>query len=282
MESPSVNASPGLTNRPLRLLGATTALVLAVTVSCTFDSSGLAPADTRQTEGDSRLTDDDAAPDAALDSAHDVGSDAPLDTAPDHASFDAPLDTVTAHDVAPDLTPDLRPFDAPSPDARVTVPISSEALSAAFWAARVPCIDHWDRDRGYSIRVVDTAGIFFVSGRFTLQDASEELIAWVGNAPAVTLVWDPNGCEYEGFAYDWTSAGLLVRQATINHSGQMVLDPEADITDINLINVDDDGRYPEEFATVHDSQLSDHRELLNSVARAKSLILSLAQGDSQR
>lgn len=253
-----------------RHAAAAAGLALALMVSCTFDTSGLVPWDARRAGDDSRLHYADAAADTVLD----ARTDPPSDTAADGPPLDAPPDMTAPLDVLPDLMP----FDAPSPDAGGMVPVAVEALSAAFWAAYVPCVNRWHYDQGYSIRIVDTAALFFLSGEVTLQDASAEILEWVGNEPSVTLVWDPNGCEYEGFSSNWTSAGLLIRKATINRAGELILDAAAGLADINMINVDDDGRYPEEFAAPDDSQLSDYQEMLNSVERAKTLILSLAQG----
>lgn len=213
---------------------------------CRFDSSGLAP--------DPLST---AKPDTAL---------------ADLAAYDGTLEAPPPSDLP-------RPWDLPFvPDTDGSRPLTESHLGQVFNAATVPCVDASGQDKGYSIPIVDSAALTFVdAATVTLPGAPKDTLSWVGSLPAVTVIYDLNACdnEYPGRA-SWGSAGLLVRKATLDPLGRLVLQPDATVYDIDLIDVLNGGAYQgtEDFALPDDSRLAvDHKQLVNPVGKAKALII---------
>jgi hypothetical protein len=140
----------------------------------------------------------------------------------------------------------------------------------------VPCVDKNGTPDGKTIPIVDAAmATFHDASSYSLPSDTK---AWVGGKPAVAVQWDPNACGGEEKPGDsnWDSAGLLVRGATLDGQQQLVLTPGATVADINLININADGTWQAEFAKPDDSELiTDHKQLVNPVAKAKEIVITL-------
>jgi hypothetical protein len=185
-------------------------------------------------------------------------------------------------DLAPtDLPPkDLPPKDLPPKDAGGYKPLSVAALQAAFTSAKVPCIDETGAVAGSPIPLVDTPALSFFSGSVTLAAAITDTKSWVGTKQSVVVVWDPNACgawEESPGNPEWKSAGLLIRDATLDFQGRILLEPWVGIDDINMLNVDVDGTFEHERFKANDSGLSSMPQLVNTVTEAKKLVLSTAK-----
>lgn len=226
-------------------LGALCALVALA--ACRFDPSGIAPLDWSVDDGG------EAGPDRAVP---DTWPDAP-------PRPDAPL--------PPDLLP--------PPDTGGARPLTASELGLALDKARVRCVDKQGTDKGYDIPIVDSTTVKYFAGSVTTPGAPTETLTWLGSSPAVTIVYDLNACdeEYPGRS-SWGSAGLLVREASLDAKNRLVLQPGAGIYDINLIDVLSDGTFQgtDDFAKADDSKLAiDTPQLVNPVTRAKEVIVEL-------
>lgn len=202
-----------------------------------------------------------------------------LTLTPEATTPDAPLPDSAR---PPDLpSPDtLMPDTSPPPDTAVVYkPLSAQSLGAALLAAQVPCVDRFGAPQGYSIPIVDSSQVTYVNGSVTLSGAPTATKQWAGNGPSVTVLWDPNACDDEDpFQGDnsWGNAGLLIRGATLNSSGELVLATGTQPGDINTLDVLADGSFEAEFALPDDSQLAAYPQLVNTVNEAKQVLLDTA------
>jgi hypothetical protein len=198
---------------------------------------------------------------------------------PDVAVPDVALPDVAVPDVAvPDVAvPDV----VMPPDVGVYHPLSPTALANAWQDETVPCIDRDGNQQGNDIPIIDTANPTYFDGAVTLQNAPADTIAWVGNESTVTVRWDPNACDLEDPWVDdgdWESACLLIRGATLDGNGNLVLQPWVTETDINLVNCQSDGTFQDsyDFILPDDSELSLHPQLVNPVNAAKTALIQAA------
>jgi hypothetical protein len=217
-------------------------LVLILFLSgCVFDAGGTAS---------------DSSPGSEGWIASDAGSGV------DHTPSDQTTDPITSDQVADQTAPpdQTAPVDQTlPPDKGAIIPVSSSALGQAFVNTTVQCVSFFD-------------------GSVTLAGAGQPTVSWVGGQPSVIVVWDPNTCDWEdpdNLGSNWSSGGLLVRGATINGSGQLVLQPGTTIQDINTLNVNPDGTFQVDYFEPDDSLLPSYPQLVKPVTKAKELILQL-------
>jgi hypothetical protein len=267
---------PGL--RSIRLL-AVTLLVLCFAPGCAFDRGGLSVFDA---------------------GAHDSRADGPSGDAPanpsdgpslfDSAAFDLaqeaatladqslPLDQTTPLD-QPIPTDQALPLDQALPaDTTIIVPIDAATLGQAFSSTTVACVDMQGNTNGTQTPVADSAKLTFFDGAVTLANAPAALKGWAGGKSTVTIMWDPNGCDDEwplSGSTSWGQAGLLIRGASLDSSGRLVLEPGVTASSINLLDVYGDGGYEQEVFGIDDAGLASHPPLIQGVNAAKQLILTL-------
>lgn len=240
---------------------------------CFFDRSGLDPARTADAGtpasegpvllevagGDVFLLNDQLPPDLPSDA-----DGAPL--------VDADTNT---------LAPDTLPPDTQPPDLGGYRPVTTSEIVAAWLAVKVPCIDQNGTTAGPDIDIIDTGSITLVDGAVTLQGAPADTKAWVGSLPSVTVVFDPNACGLEDPAVgdnSWGTAGLIIRGATIDGQGRLVLQPGVTVNDIDLTDVSGGGSFEgsKDFAKPDDSELVLHPQIVQPINAAKSKILEVA------
>jgi hypothetical protein len=212
-----------------------------------------------------QMVPDQAAPDQGL----------PDQVVPDQAAPDQGLpDQVVPDQAAPDQ---MVPDQTIAPDKGAIVPITASALGQAFVNTTVQCVTSDGQIQSSTIPVADSSSVSFFNGTVTLAGAGQPTINWVGGLPSVIVVFNPNACDWEDPAgyNEWGSGGLLVRGATLNGSGQLVLQPGLTTQDINTLNVNSDGTFQVDYFEPDDSLLSTFPQLVNPVNQAKQLILQL-------
>jgi hypothetical protein len=267
--------------------------VLLIQAGCIFDTGGVPSTATDAGEigpevADLRLPDhavsdrglpDLVAPDLPADlsgldqAAPDQGL--PDQMVPDQAAPDQGLpDQVVPDQAAPDQ---MVPDQTIAPDKGAIVPITASALGQAFVNTTVQCVTSDGQIQSSTIPVADSSSVSFFNGTVTLAGAGQPTINWVGGLPSVIVVFNPNACDWEDPAgyNEWGSGGLLVRGATLNGSGQLVLQPGLTTQDINTLNVNSDGTFQVDYFEPDDSLLSTFPQLVNPVNQAKQLILQL-------
>lgn len=235
----------------------------ALLASCVFDAAGIDP--------------DDA---ARLDTDATTGSEVLGEAVP---ADDAPADRSTVEGApAPDgpgsAPPDQRPLDqTPLPNQGSPTPLSSVALGQALAAAKVPCVTSSGSSTSAQIPIVDSAKLTYFSASVTLAGAASDTLAWVGGKPSITILWDPNACGPEEKPGDtnWDTAGLLIRGATLDAKGALLLAPKTTVKAINLVNIEGNGAWQDDVAKPDDSGLSGLPQLVNPVNLAKQIIVSL-------
>jgi hypothetical protein len=171
----------------------------------------------------------------------------------------------------------------PTDQGVVYNPVTTQQITQAWSAVQVPCIDRYGSSQGYDIGIIDSTTLTLVDGSITLQAAPADTLAWVGSAPSVTAIFDPNACDLEdpGFGdSSWSIAGLLIRGATIDGQGRLALEPWVTVADINLIDVYSSGAFETaiDFAKPDDSELPTlHPQLVNPIGAAKTAIINTAK-----
>jgi hypothetical protein len=226
----------------------------------------------------------DAPRDGGVEGSRDLRPDAPAD-----ASGDRPRDQggdlrkpdlrkpdLRKPDLrAPDLrAPDLKPV---TPDLPVYQPVTAAALSTAFAAATVPCINAQGVVAGSPIVIVDTSAVSFVVP--PLASAPAETVAWLGGKPAVVVVWDPNACdavELPPSGPNWQTAGLLIRGATLDAQNRLQLATGTTLQEIDLVDVDVSGVITTDHFLPDDTTIATFPQLVQPVLAAKQLVLQLA------
>jgi hypothetical protein len=207
-------------------------------------------------------------------------------TAPDQTPSEQTADQATSdqaalNEAAPDqAAPDqAAPADQTlPPDKGAIVPVSTSALGQAFVNTMVQCVMYNGQVQSNFIPVADSSSVSFFDGAVTLAGADQPTVTWAGGQPTVVVVWNPNACDWEdpaNQAANWGSAGLLVRGATINGSGQLVLQAGTTIQEINILNVNSDGTFQVDYFLPDDSDLPNYPQLVQPVTKAKELILQL-------
>lgn len=274
--------------------------MVAIVGACIFDKSGVDPADLGRPSRDARrdvsaLLDraalDVVAPDrAASDLRPDRVRDGklPRDGKPGDAApkkDGAHLDSVVKKDAKPVDTlakKDAKPVDLTvKADAKVYRPVSAQEILTEWWATLVPCVNQYGQAQGYNVGIIDSNLCTMVNGTVTLAAAPASTKAWVGTLPSVTIVWDLAACAYEDPAAgdnEWASAGLLIRGATINAQGKLVLQPGVTVQDMDLIDVYSTGGFEGsiDFVLPTDAELHLHPQLVNTVNAAKAAIIKVA------
>jgi hypothetical protein len=253
----------------LALIGPVLLVVLAA--GCQFNAQGLPAHDTAA--GDWGALDLGPAP---ADLTKD--SDVPLDGAA-LSDVKSLSDTPSSSDVNP---PDsVAPPDSmlPPDSGPAVVPVDKTSLGQAFFAATVPCVDKAGQAQGTNTKIADSASVSYFSGSVTMAGAPSDTKTWVGSQPTVTVLYNLNACddEYPGKT-EWGSAGLLIRKASLDTSGKLLLQKSVTVKDINLIDVLSDGSFQSstDFAKPDDSQLPTIMpQLVNPVGKAKQLIVQL-------
>lgn len=234
--------------------GPIAALVLA---GCLFDPSGLPVADsTGGSEGPSEAAAERAPTDRGVR---------------DHAGAESGPETSTDLPVT-DAPPDL-PGDLPS-----VAPLSAATLGNAFLMATVPCVDKAGALHPGSIPVADSAVVDLHDGQVALAGADSATKSWVGGKPSVIIIFDVNACDNEAPSgnAEWSTAGLLVRGASLDGLGRLLLDPAAAVTDVNAVDVNGDGTWQSEFCLPDDSQIpASYPQLLEPINKAKQLVIQL-------
>jgi len=177
--------------------------------------------------------------------------------------------------------------DANQSDAAPPVPVSSSNLGDAWAAALVPCIlDDGSEDPIMGdIPVVDSNVVRFFDGELALAGAPADTVAWAGGRPTVTILWDPNSCGDEApgsSSMTWDSAGFLVRGASLV-DGAFLGEPGLGTDDINMIDANSNGTWGTSVQTADyfapdDSELATYPNFVQSVARAKDVLVSVAHG----
>ena len=231
------------------------ASLLTLIGGCSFDGTGVsgAPADAAAPE-------DAAAVDAPRDAAAPGpdGENADSGTTPDMAVDQGTADQGMAAD-----------------QGVVVTPVSGTALREAYAAARVQCIDADGTPRSWDMPIVDRNGVHLADGADVLWDLPADLQAWIGDRPTVVVVYDPNACDQEDQGDgDWRDAGLIVRGATLDSHGDLVLPPDATLEDIDIEDVYADGRHEAAFGGPGDSNIP--VQLQKPILEAKMMILQLA------
>jgi hypothetical protein len=199
--------------------------------------------------------------------------DAPLTDARPDASFDLAGDGPALMDQSP------QPTDG-SVDGASYRPLTTAEIMTAWSKLAIPCLDDQGKSAGPSIKITDTGMIDFIDGGVPLAGAPAVTKAWVGPNPSVVVIWDPNACGTEdplSVDGNWGEAGLLIRGASIDAQGRLVLAPWVTVTDINMLDVNQAGVFEGEFALPDDSELHLHPQLIETVNQAKATIITLAQ-----
>ncbi|MFZ5786852.1 MAG: thrombospondin type 3 repeat-containing protein [Acidobacteriota bacterium] len=235
--------------------------------------------------GDAGVDRRDAPADASPDHPRDLAGDRPSDQRGLDHRVDAREDHRPADLKKPDLKkPDLRPTDLRppdktplAPDLAVYKPVTASALSTAFAAATVPCINAQGVNTGSTTAIVDTPAVSFVVP--VLGSAPATTVSWLGGKPSLLVIWDPNACdpvELPPNGPDWVSAGILIRGASLDALGRLQLAPGTKVTDLDLVDATVSGVISEEFFLPDDSTLSTFPQLVQPVLAAKQIILTLA------
>lgn len=218
--------------------------------------------------------------DGAVEAGADGGADGRIDGPPGDGRPDGPVSPDSAHPDTVQLDT-LSPDTTVQPDTGTIAPLSAAQVGATYLKTQVQCVNANGNPQGGQIPIVDSGSVSFVQGAVTLQGAPNDTKNWVGSLPSVTVVWDLNACDAEDPIAndgDWTSAGLLIRGATINASGQLVLQPGRTTGDIDFINVNPDGTFQNnaDFAQPSDSGLSAYPQLVNTITAAKQTLITLS------
>jgi hypothetical protein len=179
--------------------------------------------------------------------------------------------------------PAAAPTGKPDLQAKGNTPVTLQALLQQWSSTQVPCVDRNGATKGAPIGIIDSGLVLFVDGQVTLQQAPVKTKMWVGNRSSVTVVWDPNACVGENpFEPNgsWEDAGLLVRGASLDALGRLVLEPWVSVQDIDLIDVAPDGSFEgkNDFCNPQDFGLSGYPQLVGPVQAAKAGILAAAKG----
>jgi hypothetical protein len=257
--------------------------LLPLVGACTFDGSGLMQPRSLQLDSGSlvdaaapSLSTNDSSPDdqlladSTLDNrtAQDLHCDAGIatDDARGDAQNDAPPDAALPVDAEGDLS-----IVTDASSSAAPVPLTPGDLAEAFGAARVDCVLADGSLSGELIGIVDSTAVQIATAEATLAGAPIAITSWVSGTPAALVIWDPNGCDRE----NWVSAGLLIRGAAVDAQGALLLAPETDETDLNMMNVTSAGAFQADWAGSPDD-LSGQHELALPVQTAKQLIISLA------
>lgn len=210
--------------------------------------------------------------DRSGDTACDVGVPAER-LVPDGREGDAKVDVITGEIGVGDSA-----TDASSGDAGLSggmKPIDAIALGAALFAARVPCILVNGTLQGDQ-PLADRNWAAFYDWSLYVPSADPATIAWVGGKPSVMVLWDLNACEYEEADGDWYTAGLIVRGATLNASGQLVLASGTTLADLDVVDADVSGSWESERYGPTDQGIEPN--LVEPIGGAKALLLALSKG----
>ena len=161
-------------------------------------------------------------------------------------------------------------------------PVSVSGLIAGWSALKVPCIGDDGKAAGPDIGILDTPAASFVQGSVTLAGAPAQTISWVGGKNSVTVIWDPRSCGDENpLASDeeWTVAGLLVRGATLDSQGRLVLASTTGVKDVDFLDVSVKGAFEgsTDFAQADDSALGDTPQLVPTINAAKQGIIAASK-----
>lgn len=172
---------------------------------------------------------------------------------------------------------DSLPHDSVVPDGGPVTPINVVSLGQAFVSTQVVCVDKSGKVYATTTAVADSATVKFFDGQVTLAGASQDTLSWVGGQTSVTVLYDLNACDDEAPSggAEWSSAGLLIRGATLDTSGDLVLAPGTTVADINLLDINTDGTLQGEFVDPDDSLLYTYPQLVNPVNKAKELVVQL-------
>jgi len=233
--------------------------------ACVFDTAGPPPYAGAKVEVDASVVGNADLHVVAVDSGHLPSVDGPV-----------PGGDTTLLDGASAGTPDL-------PAKGGIVPVTPQALLQQWSSTQVPCVDQNGTAKGAPIGIIDSALVLFVDGELTLQQAPVKTKKWVGGLSSVTVVWDPNACVAEN-PFDpggsWEHAGLLVRGASLDALGRLVLEPWVSVQDMDLIDVAADGAFQgkTDFCNPQDYGLSGYPQLVGPVLAAKAGILAAAKG----
>lgn len=244
-------------------------------VSHTCVASGLTEGGAADGPGKDQQDTDGALRDGAVgDSRRDSGKrdGKPLDAKPlDHKLADQkkPLDL---------KPPDLKPH----ADLYVYKPLTTSALSSALAVPKVACVDKNGVTQPGTIPIIDTATVTFVNGSVSLAGAPQDTKTWVGAKSSVTVIFDPNACDAIEDPImndsDWSSAGMLVRGATLDYQGRLVLAPGTTASDIDIIDVSPGGAFEgtSDFGKPDDSTISAHPQLVLPLSTAKATLIQAA------
>jgi hypothetical protein len=169
-------------------------------------------------------------------------------------------------------------------DLAVYRPITAAELAAAWKPVTVPCVDEKGQPAGASpIGILENAvAVSFVQGSVTLAAAVAETKAWAGVQPAVTVIWDPSMCGIEdawngtGADGEWAEAGFLIRGATLDGQGRLLLAPGAAMSDLDVLDVSSSGGFEAEVFGADDAGLATFPNAGGTVTAAKKKLLELA------
>lgn len=244
--------------------------------ACVFDRSGISA----NAQGDGSI-----AQEADLAS-HEGGLDRDLGRA-DVPVQPADVDGTPSLDGQgwPDLTPspDLTPPDIkPLPDNKPPPgPVTPQQVIAAFASLKASCLTSSGNPAGPDIPIIDSNLIGFFPGTTTLAGAPAATKTWVGSSSSVTVLFDPNSCGQEDPINNdgaWGSAGLLIRGASLDGQGRLVLEPWVTAQDMDFLDVTGSGGFESssDFAKPNDSDLPLYPQLVPPVNAAKQAIIQLA------
>ena len=160
----------------------------------------------------------------------------------------------------------------PAPGGSVT----EDELGNLLVKTIVPCRTAANQTPGTSHAVADRDRTAFWDGSAALGGAPASTKNWAGEMSVAVIVWDINACDFESFDIDWSSAGFLVRGATVS-GDRLRLARTMTEADINLVDVGWQGTWELDTFGPDDSQLVDAPQLINPVNAAKSLLVSIAR-----
>jgi len=203
------------------------------------------------------------------------------------ASLDGPVPDTAPRDgePPPDAEPltDTEPADAkPSPDTKPSpLPVTTQQVIAAFSSLKASCLTSSGNPAGPDIPIIDSNLIGFFPGTTTLAGAPAATKNWVGSFSSVTVLFDPNSCGQEDPINNdgaWGSAGLLIRGASLDGQGRLVLEPWVTAKDMDFLDVTAAGAFESssDFAKPNDSDLPLYPQLVPPVSAAKQAIIQLA------
>ncbi len=179
-----------------------------------------------------------------------------------------------------------KPVDAKLPDQKKPVdakttgfhPLTTAQLSTWWQKLKAPCLDDAGQPAGADVPVLDTTLVTFFDGAITLAGAPVETQTWASGKSTVIIVWDLNSCGLEdpnALDNDWGTAGLLVRGASLDGLGQLVLPAGASAKDLDLLDVGGDGTYEAEHGGADDAGVA--KQLLPTINAAKQGVLDAAK-----